>query len=104
MLLHHPRGNVAEPEGDQDRVRAGVPPNTGNVWGVGRHLVTFDVYSEAPGSNPQVKLLMRNITDSTDAVSKTLSFSGVTGVHKVVTLAFDVVAAKAYLPQVDGPD
>lgn len=76
---------------------AGTPPNAGLVWGVGRHKVTFSINGVI---NPATQtraftLRVRNITDSTDAVTRNYSGSQ----PDELEVEFDGVAGKAYQAQ-----
>jgi len=78
----------------------GTPPNTGLPWPVGRHKVAFRI-----GGNGRMDFTcrVRNITDSTNAVTRSFT-NRKPDVLRDVILEFDSVAAKSYQPQlvIDG--
>ena len=73
---------------------AGTPPNTGLVWGVGRHQVTFLTHMNLVGT---AKVRVVNVTDNTEVAVRTITPGAAVQTN---TLAFDGVAAKAYQAQV----
>jgi hypothetical protein len=82
---------------DQTTDNAGWGSNTGDITVAGRYKVDYTVRT---GLGQTALLRVRNITDSTDTVSKTITGNGTLMTD---TLSFDAVAGKAYQPQVDDP-
>lgn len=79
---------------DANNEAGGTPPNTGLAWPVGRHRLTYNVTVTQGSLNYAV--VVRNITDSTDAAIATYGLIG-TFSH---VLQVDSVAGKSYQPQV----
>lgn len=76
---------------------AGTPPNTGLGWPAGRHTVEFLI--DGKGTMTWV-CRVRNITDSTTDVSRTITARKPSAISKV-SLQFDSVAGKSYQPQLE---
>lgn len=82
----------------EDVSDAGGPePNAGLPWPVAYHTVSFDVFMNSTCTGT---FRVRNITDSTDAVTVSKSQSSGYGAYKTFTVNFISVTAKAYQPQV----
>jgi hypothetical protein len=77
---------------------AGWGSNTGDITAAGRYQVSFAL--KTGPSSQTIVVRIRNITDSSDTVSKTLTGNGSL---MTTDLSFDAVAGKAYQPQVDDP-
>jgi hypothetical protein len=75
---------------------AGTPPVGGLAWPVGRHKLTFRIDGNG---DMDFTALVRNITDSTDSVSRSFPSRKPSKVSQIV-LKFDSVTAKSYQPQI----
>lgn len=81
---------------------AGTPPAGGAINETGRHICEFALTGGQSTLARTVKLNIRNVTDSVDTISKTVTLPERYG-KKVYRLKFDAVAGKTYQAQVDDP-